>query len=119
VSEVPRQGRATPAPAHVIGSQNIASMVNCGTAYAVVHDSVWSQGVPAGVVHDFEHEFTLVLDHDRSDDETDMDEYAFVCLHCLIDEHPELGRAIDLAKRTGSAYRINGSWHACARLVSA
>ena len=94
-------------------------MVNCGTAFAVVHDSVWSQGIPATVVHDYVHEFTLILDRERDDDETPMEEYAFVCLHCLIDEHPELGRAIDLAKRTGSAYRINGSWHAYARLVSA
>ena len=93
-------------------------MVSCGTAYAVVHDSVWNQGIPAGVVHDYPHEFTLVLDQERDDDETPMEDYVSVCLHCLIDEHPELGRAIDLAKRTGSAYRINRSWHAYARLVS-
>jgi hypothetical protein len=96
-----------------------SSMVNCGTEYAVVHDSVWNQGIPAGAVHDYPYEFTLVLDQERDDDETPMEDYVSVCLHCLIDEHPELGRPIDLARRTGSASRIDGSWHAYARLVSA
>lgn len=99
-------------------------MVSCGPSFALVHNSVWSQGVPAGVVHDYEADpelgpaFTLVLDRERDDDETPMNDYALVCMHCLIDEHPELGRAMDLAKRTGSAFRIDGSWHAYARLVS-
>ena len=92
---------------------------HCGTAFAVVHNSVWTEGVPAGVVHDYEHEFTLVLDRERDDDETPMDEYVCVCLHCLIDEHPELGRAIDLAKKTGSAYRVDGEWREEEAMVGA
>jgi hypothetical protein len=73
----------------------------CGTRFAVVHDAVWTRGVPATIVYDFEddaelgHGFTLVLDRERSDDETNMNEYALVCMHCLIDEHPDVGRAID------------------------
>ena len=70
----------------------------------------WSEGVPAGVVVDYVHEFTLVLDKERDDDETPLEDYVSVCLHCLIDERPELGRAIDLAKRTGNAYCVDGEW---------
>jgi hypothetical protein len=34
-----------------------------------------------------------------------------VCLHCLIDEHPEVGRGLDLALEHGSAGRDDaGGW---------
>ena len=81
-------------------------VTGCGTAYAVVHENVWTHGLPATIVYDYP-EFVLVLDAERDDDETDADEYKIVCLHCLIDEHSELGRAIDVAKERGSAHLIN------------
>jgi hypothetical protein len=97
----------------------------CGSRFALVHDTVWSHGIPAGVVHDYDADpelgpaLTLFLDRERDYDETSREEYALVCRHCLIDEHPELGRAIDLAKRTGSAYRVDGDWRAEEAMVSA
>jgi hypothetical protein len=34
-----------------------------------------------------------------------------VCLHCLIDHHPEIGRALDLARAYGAAdLDENGAW---------
>jgi hypothetical protein len=93
-------------------------VVSCGTAFAIVHENVWTQHAPATIVYDYDPNpelgpgFTLILDRERDDDETDINEYKTVCLHCLIDEHPELGRAIDLAKRKGSAHLVNGEWKA-------
>jgi hypothetical protein len=33
-----------------------------------------------------------------------------VCLHCLIDQHPEAGRGLDLAGKHGEAELLNGTW---------
>jgi hypothetical protein len=33
--------------------------------------------------------------------EPDVDALATVCLHCLIERHPEAGRGLDEARRTG------------------
>jgi hypothetical protein len=35
-----------------------------------------------------------------------------VCLHCLINDHPEAGRGLDLAREKGWAELIEGEWHA-------
>jgi hypothetical protein len=35
----------------------------------------------------------------------------FVCLHCLIDDHPEIGRGLDIAREYGVAdLDENGEW---------
>ena len=43
-----------------------------------------------------------------------MEQLRNVCLHCLIEHHPEVGRALDLAKVHGSAERypdaLTGDW---------
>ena len=54
-------------------------VTGCGTAYAVVHENVWTHGLPATIVYDYP-EFVLVLDAERDDDETHADKYKIVCL---------------------------------------
>lgn len=49
-------------------------------------------------------------------DPADVDEHemhpaiSFVCLHCLIDQHPEVGRGLDVARENGAADLIDGEW---------
>jgi hypothetical protein len=33
-----------------------------------------------------------------------------VCLHCLIDRYPDLGRGLDIARETGVAFRDGDDW---------
>lgn len=33
-----------------------------------------------------------------------------VCLHCLIDHHPYIGRGLDIARRKGRAIRVGDDW---------
>jgi hypothetical protein len=33
-----------------------------------------------------------------------------VCLHCLIDRHPDVGKGLDVASRTGRAIRDGDNW---------
>ena len=37
-------------------------------------------------------------------------ETALVCLHCLLDEHPELGRGLELAHELGEANYDGNTW---------
>lgn len=59
--------------------------------------------------------FTVLLsDAPHADDLTDDDpRLATVCVHCLIERHPEAGRGLDLARRNGEANRNleTGDWH--------
>jgi hypothetical protein len=34
----------------------------------------------------------------------------WLCLHCLIEEYPEIGRGLDLARQHGAADLIDGDW---------
>jgi len=43
-------------------------------------------------------------------DEVDEHEPDTVCLHCLLDDHPELGRGLDLAREYGEALLEDGEW---------
>jgi hypothetical protein len=47
-------------------------------------------------------------------DDTDT---ALVCLHCLIEEHPELGRGLDLARQQGEAVHDERGWTAATAAV--
>jgi hypothetical protein len=42
---------------------------------------------------------------DATDDDGEL-----VCLDCLIDEHPEIGRGLELARRQGQALAIENEW---------
>jgi hypothetical protein len=34
----------------------------------------------------------------------------WLCLHCLLEEHPEIGRGLDLARQQGAADLTDGGW---------
>lgn len=34
----------------------------------------------------------------------------WLCLHCLIDEHPEVGAALDMARARGEVWLVGGVW---------
>jgi hypothetical protein len=42
--------------------------------------------------------------------ETREDDQRVVCLGCLLDNHPEAGIGMDLAKRRGAARLVDGDW---------
>ena len=42
--------------------------------------------------------------------ETREDDLRVVCLGCLLDNHPEAGIGMDLAKRRGAARLVDGVW---------
>ena len=33
-----------------------------------------------------------------------------ICIHCMLDEHPELGQGMDIAKAHGEAIRDRNTW---------
>ena len=50
--------------------------------------------------------FTVLFDDAPDPDEVDGLEHpgvSLVCLHCLLDEHPEIGRGLDIARQYGVA----------------
>ncbi|HEX6664813.1 MAG TPA: hypothetical protein VF025_14165, partial [Gaiellaceae bacterium] len=55
--------------------------------------------------HEWDSGFALFRGPPDSDAET-----ALVCLHCLIDEHPEIGRGLELAREHGEATRNGNTW---------
>jgi len=56
--------------------------------------------------------FTVLFDDapDPDDVAADDERLSWVCLHCIIDEHPEIGRGLDLARQHGAADRKTGEW---------
>jgi hypothetical protein len=88
----------------------------CGSSFAAFHRAVLAGATPTLVIDVREGKIRpsqgfIVLDRDR-DDDVIPDDYEFFCLNCFVDERPELGRALDLAKQSGSACRIDGEWQA-------
>jgi hypothetical protein len=80
-------------------------MVNCGSTWAVVSQAVLD-GAPATVVYDVgDAEFT-VLERDRAPSQSDRP----ICLDCLLELQPGLGRGLDVAKQHGIAYCVDGEW---------
>lgn len=55
--------------------------------------------------HEWDSGFALFSEPPDSDTET-----ALVCLHCLIDEHPEIGHGLELARDHGEAIREGRGW---------
>jgi hypothetical protein len=56
--------------------------------------------------------FTVLLsDAPERPEDADDDDMETMCLHCLIEDHPEVGRGLDLAKKKGHADRSeDGTW---------
>jgi hypothetical protein len=78
---------------------------------AVISDGV-RRGRPATRVIYGEGGFTL-LDAEMADEnpgERDIEEFHVVCLDCLLDQHPEAGAGMDVARRTGSSRFHVGIW---------
>lgn len=81
----------------------------CKSRLAVISDAV-HQGQPVTRVLYGEGGFTL-LDAEMADenpDEHELEEFHVVCLDCLIDQHPEVGAGMDIAKRAGSSRFVEG-----------
>jgi hypothetical protein len=67
------------------------------------------RGTQAGfVVHDGEG--FIVLEDEREPWMVSVAELTTVCLHCLINRQPEVGRGLDLAREHGAARRHSGGW---------
>jgi hypothetical protein len=80
-------------------------MVSCGSAWAIASQAVLD-GTPATVVYDVgDAEFT-VLEQDRGPKKTDGP----ICLDCLLELQPGLGRGLDVAREHGIAVCIDGEW---------
>jgi hypothetical protein len=56
--------------------------------------------------------FTVLFDGAPEPDDVDLEQNtSLVCLDCLLDEHPELGRGLDLAREYGVAdLDESGEW---------
>jgi len=81
-------------------------MVSCGSTWAIASQAVLD-GAPATVVYDVgDAEFT-VLERDREPEQTD----APICLDCLLELQPGLGRGLDVAHERGVAVFIDGEWN--------
>ena len=73
---------------------------------------------PIVAVH-YDDEFThpsdsgyLLLFSDGPKDPADVtaDDFRVLCLHCLIEDHPEVGRGLDLARERGEANLVDDEW---------
>ena len=85
----------------------VTSVVSCGSTWAIASKAVL-EGAKATVVYDVgDAEFT-VLERDRGPKQTD----APICLHCLLELQPGLGRGLDVAHEHGIAVCIDGDWQA-------
>jgi hypothetical protein len=79
------------------------SRVSHKSRFAVVSDGVY-QGRPVTRVLWFEDGFTL-LDRamqDENPDDHELEEFHVICESCVIDQHPEAARGMDIARRGGS-----------------
>jgi hypothetical protein len=57
--------------------------------------------------------FTVLFADAPDPDEVEGMEHpgiSLVCLHCLIDDHPEIGRGLDIAREYGAADLEDGEW---------
>lgn len=74
---------------------------------------VWGEAPPVFSIgyeppsSDFDSGFTVLFDDapdpDDVDDVTEDSRISWLCLHCLIEDYPEIGAGLDLAKRRGAA----------------
>jgi hypothetical protein len=76
--------------------------------------SVITEGVDRGApivrIYGSDDSFVL-LDEDCPADADDYDgQLVVVCMGCLLEEHPEAARGLDLAKNYGAAHLADGEW---------
>lgn len=75
---------------------------------------VFSIGFETDKLFDGDSGFNLIYEDAPAPSEVtgpDDPRLTWVCLHCLIDEHPEIGRGLDLAKQFGAAdLDESGEW---------
>ena len=82
---------------------------------------VWGEVPPAfSIGHDtplgsWDSGFTVLFDDapepDEVDDVNDHPGISLVCLRCLLDDHPKIGRGLDLAREHGAAeLDLDGEW---------
>jgi hypothetical protein len=72
---------------------------------AVVERAAWDHGEPITYI-DYDNSEPdagfICLTHlaPLNPDDSDLDRLITVCLHCLINQHPEIGQGLDLARQT-------------------
>jgi hypothetical protein len=96
-----------------------------GSRHAKTFALVWGSEPPAfSIGHDepmgaADSGFSVLFDDAPDPDEVEGPHdprISIVCLHCLIDDHPELGRGLDIAREYGvadldeSGEWVVGSW---------
>jgi hypothetical protein len=76
---------------------------------SVVTEAV-DQGAPVVRILGSDDDSFILLDEDCPENADDYDgELVVICMGCILEQHPEVGRGLDLAKRYGSArYRADG-----------
>lgn len=80
---------------------------------AVIVESSVLDGAPIRAVSylEPEHEWDSGFAVWSSEPKAASDQHsALVCLHCFVDQHPEAGRGMDLARHHGEAVRRNSGW---------
>jgi hypothetical protein len=78
----------------------------------VVSRGLLEAGTPAHRVLYFRHEPSyLVLSEDTPEDPAELSasDFRSVCLGCLLDRHPELGRGLDVAREARSSPEVGGA----------
>jgi hypothetical protein len=72
------------------------------TQLSVISQAVSDGAMPTRVFRDDDGSY-LLLGDDVPDDPSGYDpsRLVVICTHCLLNEHPQVGRAMDAAKRTG------------------
>ena len=75
---------------------------------------VYSIGYDDELLGDFDSGFTVLFDDAPAPEEVespDDDRLEWVCMHCLLEDFPEIGRGLDLALEHGAAdLDENGEW---------
>ncbi len=74
---------------------------------------VWSLGYAAERVFEGDSGFTVIFEDAPAPGEVRENDprITWVCLHCLIEERPEIGRGLDLAREYGAAdVDESGEW---------
>jgi hypothetical protein len=82
---------------------------------AVVSQAVASGEAPVRVLYfdDDDASRFIVFGSDVSyehPERNSREDFHVICEHCLLEEHPEAGKGLDLARAHGSAYLADGEW---------